>query len=171
MQLDLNQICELLAALDRTEISELSLKSADFELTVRKGIAASDRVLSGEPTSASPAGTLAPDAALSSPQPVALPVADTARQVSASPPSADSNQYHKINSPMVGTFYRAPAPGEPAFVEVSDRVQAGQTVCIIEAMKLMNEIEAEVSGRVVEILVENGNPVEFGHLLILIDPD
>ncbi len=172
MQLDLNQICELLAALDRTDISELSLKSADFELTVRKGIAVGDRVLSGEPTIASPAGTIASDAATSPSQSVALPIADTAsRQVSASPPSADSNQYHKISSPMVGTFYRAPAPGEPAFVEINDRVQAGQTVCIIEAMKLMNEIEAEVSGRIVEILVENGNPVEFGHLLILIEPD
>jgi acetyl-CoA carboxylase biotin carboxyl carrier protein len=69
---------------------------------------------------------------------------------------------------MVGTFYRAPAPDEPAFVEVGERIRSGQTVCIIEAMKLMNELEAEVAGEVVEILVNNGEPVEFGQTLMLV---
>lgn len=71
---------------------------------------------------------------------------------------------------MVGTFYRAPAPEEPPFVEVGDKVQVGQTLCILEAMKLMNEIEAEVSGEVVEVLVENGTPVEFDQPLIRLKP-
>ncbi len=71
---------------------------------------------------------------------------------------------------MVGTFYRAPAPGEPSFIEVGDRVDVGQTVCILEAMKLMNELEAEVSGEVVEILVDNGTPVEFGQVLMRVKP-
>ena len=71
---------------------------------------------------------------------------------------------------MVGTFYRAPAPGEPNFVEVGNRVDVGQTVCILEAMKLMNELEAEVSGEVVEILVDNGTPVEFGQVLMRVKP-
>lgn len=71
---------------------------------------------------------------------------------------------------MVGTFYRAPAPDEPPFVDKGDRVQVGQTVCIIEAMKLMNEIEAEVAGEVVEILVANGDPVEFGQILMRVNP-
>lgn len=71
---------------------------------------------------------------------------------------------------MVGTFYRSPAPDEPPFVEVGDRIRADQTVCIIEAMKLMNEIEAEVSGEVIEILVENGKPVEYGQPLMRIHP-
>jgi acetyl-CoA carboxylase biotin carboxyl carrier protein len=71
----------------------------------------------------------------------------------------------------VGTFYRSPAPDEPPFVSEGDRIACGQTVCIIEAMKLMNEIEAEVSGRVVEVLIENGAPVEFGQPLMRIDPD
>ena len=75
-----------------------------------------------------------------------------------------------ILSPMVGTFYRAPAPGEPPFVSVGDRISSGQTVCIIEAMKLMNELEAEVSGEVVEILVENGQPVEFDQPLMRVRP-
>jgi acetyl-CoA carboxylase biotin carboxyl carrier protein len=72
---------------------------------------------------------------------------------------------------MVGTFYRAPAPGESPFVAVGDRVKSGQSVCIIEAMKLMNEIEAEVSGQVMEILVQNGEPVEYGQPLMRINPD
>jgi acetyl-CoA carboxylase biotin carboxyl carrier protein len=77
----------------------------------------------------------------------------------------------EISSPMVGTFYRAPAPNEPPFVEVGDRVRAGQTVCIIEAMKLMNEIESEVSGQIIEILVPNGEPIEYGQSLMRINPD
>ncbi len=75
-----------------------------------------------------------------------------------------------ITSPMVGTFYRAPAPDADPYVEVGDRVELGQTVCIVEAMKLMNEIESEVRGRVVKILVENAQPVEFGQRLFLVEP-
>ena len=71
---------------------------------------------------------------------------------------------------MVGTFYRAPAPGEAAFVEIGNRIAAGQTICILEAMKLMNELEAELSGEVVEILVDNGTPVEFGQVLMRVKP-
>jgi len=72
---------------------------------------------------------------------------------------------------MVGTFYRAPAPDEPPYVEVGDRVRVGQTVCIVEAMKLMNELESEVSGTIVEILIENADPVEFGQVLMRVKPD
>jgi len=71
---------------------------------------------------------------------------------------------------MVGTFYRSPAPDEPPFVDVGDRIRPGQTVCIIEAMKLMNELEAEVSGEIVEILVPNGEPVEYGQVLMRVNP-
>lgn len=72
---------------------------------------------------------------------------------------------------MVGTFYRAPAPDEPPYVEVGDHVRVGQTVCILEAMKLMNELESEVSGTIVEILIENADPVEFGQVLMRVKPD
>jgi acetyl-CoA carboxylase biotin carboxyl carrier protein len=77
----------------------------------------------------------------------------------------------EIASPMVGTFYRAPAPDEPPFVSVGDRISVGQSVCIIEAMKLMNELEAEVSGQVMEILVENGESVEYGQVLMRVNPE
>jgi len=76
----------------------------------------------------------------------------------------------EITAPMVGTFYRASAPGEPVFVELGSRISVGQPICILEAMKLMNELEAEVSGEVVEILVENGTPVEFGQVLMRVRP-
>jgi acetyl-CoA carboxylase biotin carboxyl carrier protein len=79
-------------------------------------------------------------------------------------------KWEEIKSPMVGTFYRAPGPDEAAFVEVGDRIRIGQTVCIIEAMKLMNEIEAEISGQVIEILGENGQPIEYGQPLMRINP-
>jgi oxaloacetate decarboxylase alpha subunit len=88
----------------------------------------------------------------------------------ASEPAAPAANQRAVVSPMVGTFYRAPAPDADPFVEVGDVVEVGQTVCIIEAMKLMNEIEAETKGRVAQILVENAQPVEFGQKLFLIDP-
>lgn len=101
--------------------------------------------------------------------PVSAPVSSTVATVDSAPPPADKN-YIEIKSPMVGTFYTAPAPDAPAYTKIGDKVSVGQVVCIIEAMKLMNEIESEVSGAVAKILVENAQPVEFGQVLFLIDP-
>ncbi|MFB6368259.1 MAG: acetyl-CoA carboxylase biotin carboxyl carrier protein, partial [Gemmatimonadota bacterium] len=84
---------------------------------------------------------------------------------------AAGSDFHEVTSPMVGTFYRAPAPDAPAYVEVGDRVEEGQTLCILEAMKLMNELDSEVSGVVKEICVENADPVEYGDVLFRIDTD
>ncbi|RZM82771.1 acetyl-CoA carboxylase biotin carboxyl carrier protein [Leptolyngbya iicbica] len=163
MELNFSELRELVTTLSQTDISELILKGADFELTLRKQGAI--------------APVSAPMVAMSSQeQPAAAPVAPMPAPETAPaatpptpPPSADSNLL-EITSPMVGTFYRAPAPEEPSFVEIGDRIQTGQTVCIIEAMKLMNELEAEVSGEVVEILVENAQPVEFGQPLMRVKP-
>ena len=110
------------------------------------------------------------------PQPVPVPPVPDARYepqlVSPPPPPVPASRadLFELTAPMVGTFYRAPAPEEPAFVELGNRIEVGQTVCILEAMKLMNELESEVSGEVVEILVENGTPVEFGQPLIKVKP-
>ncbi len=104
------------------------------------------------------------------------PVAQVASQpagaddTSAAPEPDDTEGLHKISSPMVGMFYRAPNPDSPPFVEEGDVVSVGQTLCIIEAMKIMNEIEADAKGRVVRVLVENGNPVEYNTPLFLIEP-
>lgn len=171
MPLDFNQLRELLAAIAQTDIAELTLKSADFELTVRKGVLPN-------PPSSTPvsAGNAATDVTATPSSVAAIPASavgslipePAARGTSASPP-VDS-KWEEVKSPMVGTFYRSPAPDEPAFVEVGDRIRNGQTVCIIEAMKLMNEIEAEISGQVMEVLVENGEPVEYGQPLLRINP-
>ncbi len=102
-----------------------------------------------------------------------LPKEDISEQVVEIPvkqPEQPSESHLEIKSPMVGTFYRAPSPGARPYVEVGDRVEPGQVVCIIEAMKLMNEIESEVSGTIAEILVENAQPVEYGQTLFLVKP-
>jgi acetyl-CoA carboxylase biotin carboxyl carrier protein len=100
--------------------------------------------------------------------PIAAPAAPPPTPTSAAAPSSD---FAEVQSPMVGTFYSAPKPGSPNFVSVGDRVSVGQTLCIIEAMKLMNEIESEVAGTVKEILVENAGPVQFGQVMFHIDAD
>jgi acetyl-CoA carboxylase biotin carboxyl carrier protein len=179
--LDFNEIRQLLATIAQTDIAEVTLKSDDFELTVRKAVSFSNHVVSvGQAASGGVVG-LGLTSVTPAPQTVAtaLGEAGTSRildnsgssvQMSGSS-SAIDKRLVEVPSPMVGTFYRAPAPGEAPFVEVGDRIRSGQTVCIIEAMKLMNEIEAEVSGQVMEILVQNGEPVEYGQPLMRINPD
>lgn len=144
MQLDLDQIKDLLAFLRESDVQEFKLEGDNFCLEVRRQRADL------------PAVTPPPAAAAPLPEP--------------SPAPPGHSELVPVTAPIVGTFYRAPAPGDPAFAEVGQRVQPGQTLCILEAMKLMNEIEAEVSGEVVEILVENGTPVEFGQTLMRIKP-
>jgi acetyl-CoA carboxylase biotin carboxyl carrier protein len=163
MQLDHDQLRQLLALLGESDIQELKLEGDDFRLEVRRNLPApAPVVLASAPAvaaSASAAEVSAPSAA---------PVAATPTPPPAAP--AVRSDLQEITAPMVGTFYRAPAPGDPPFVEIGNRINAGQAVCILEAMKLMNELEAEVSGEVVEILVENGTPVEFGQVLMRIKP-
>jgi len=158
MQLDHDQLRQLLALLGESDIQELRLEGDDFRLEVRRNL----------PASAPPVTVL------QAAQPAAVPAvaAAPAPAPSAPPPPAASarGDLQAITAPMVGTFYRAPAPGEAPFVEVGTRVTPGQPVCILEAMKLMNELESEISGDVVEILVENGTPVEFGQVLMRIKP-
>lgn len=162
MSIDFQQVRELLAAIAQTDIVELSLKSEEFELTVKKGTSPVSAIAASESV-----GTVALQ---SVPPAVKLPAPPSVVMESAPPPTADPG-WVEITSPMVGTFYRAPAPDESPFVTVGDRVGIGQTVCIIEAMKLMNEIEAEVSGQIMEIMVENSEPVEYGQVLMRVKPD
>ncbi len=156
MNLSFNELRELVAALNQTDIAELKLTSSEFELTLRKSAALSAEAISPHAPAPLPSA----------------PVAQAEPAAPASPPAAPMPTVDpalvEITSPMVGTFYRSPTPDEASFVEVGDRIQTGQTVCIIEAMKLMNELEAEVSGEVVEILVENAEPIEFGQPLMRI---
>ena len=162
MSINFQELRDLLGAISQTDITELVLKNNDFELTVRK-----DKSL------VAVAPTVSPQIieAVPSPPPTAAPVAvTTPAPAPSSTPSVDDKKWVDVTSPMVGTFYSAPAPDEDPFVSVGDRVTKGDTVCIIEAMKLMNEIEGEVSGQIMEIAVQNGEPVEFGQVLMRVDP-
>ena len=148
MQMDQQALRELLEFLSGSDIQELKLEGDDFRLEVRRNLPA-------------PAAVVMPASAVAPPDAVAP---------AAPPPAAAATRSDlvEIKAPMVGTFYRSPAPGEPSFVEVGSKVSNGQTVCILEAMKLMNELEAELSGEIVEILVENGTPVEYNQVLMLV---
>ncbi len=161
MQLDHDQLRQLLALLGDSDIQELKLEGDDFRLEVRRNLPAP-----------APATVTMVQAPAGAPPPPAAPAAPVgaAPGPSAPPPPAASvrSDLQAVTAPMVGTFYRSSAPGEPPFVEVGSRISAGQPVCILEAMKLMNELECEFSGEVVEILVENGTPVEFGQVLMRI---
>jgi acetyl-CoA carboxylase biotin carboxyl carrier protein len=172
--LDFNEIRQLLVTIAQTDIAEVTLKNNEFELTVRKAVSFSNNAQG----TVSAVGSANVTQLLSTALPSSMSEGGVINKVIdnslAQPPHSSSPINQKlveVPSPMVGTFYRSPAPGEAAFVEVGDRVKAGQSVCIIEAMKLMNEIEAEVSGQVMEILVQNGEPVEYGQPLMRINPD
>jgi acetyl-CoA carboxylase biotin carboxyl carrier protein len=163
MQLDHDRLQQLLALLGESDIQEFKLEGDDFRLEVRRNLPA-----------AQPSHAIGASLPMAVPPPFAPAVAPAAlAEVPSAPPpaaAASRSDLLEITAPMVATFYRCPAPGEAAFVEPGSRISVGQTVCILEAMKLMNELEAEVSGEVVEILVENGTPVEFGQVLMRVRP-
>ena len=170
MSVDFQQLRELLSAIANTDITELTLKSDDFELQVKKGTAIGTQQI--VPLSQPMVTTPTPNMAIANnPLPTTIsPSEPSVASAASSPSNAEQQKWVEVTSPMVGTFYRAPSPDDAPFVDVGERISKGDTVCIIEAMKLMNDIEAEVSGEIVEILVENGEPVEFGQALMRVNP-
>ena len=166
MSINFNELRELLGAIAQTDITELSLKTDAFELSVRKNAGQAPVVVPVTPIPEAIAAPAGLTESVSPPPPV--PVAELPKE----PPtlSAIDQKWTAVTSPMVGTFYRAPSPDEAPFVEIGDAIRKGQPVCIIEAMKLMNEIEAEISGQVMEIAVANGEPVEYGQTLLWVKP-
>lgn len=156
--MDLRKLKKLIDLVEESGIAEIEVTEGEEKVRITRAVAAP----------AAPAHTVyaAAPAPVQAAAPAAAPVA-AASAPTAAPAVRDLSAAQK--SPMVGTFYRAPSPSSPAFVEVGQTVKAGDTLCIIEAMKLMNEIEAETSGVVKEILVENGQPVEFGEPLFIIE--
>ncbi len=147
-------------------VGEVEIEKKDFKLVIRKP--------SPVVTMATPQVVQAVAPALPTPTPVAQPSAPAANTTPAAPaattPAATDNLI-TIKSPMIGTFYRSSSPDKPPFVNVGDEIKAGKSVCIIEAMKLFNEIESEVSGKIVKVLVENATPVEYDQPLFLVEPN
>ncbi|GAA5336475.1 MULTISPECIES: acetyl-CoA carboxylase biotin carboxyl carrier protein [Thermus] len=160
------ELKQILQALVEHGVSELTLETPDYKLTVRRG--GEVQVVAVPQAVPAPAPVLAPLPQAEAPAPPPPPAPQEAPKAPAQ--GEECAGCVEIRAPIVGTFYRAPAPDAPPYVKEGDRVEKGQVLCIIEAMKLMNEIESEVSGIVRKILVQNGEPVEYGQPLFLIQP-
>lgn len=159
-KMNLKEIKELIKILSETDIADFNLESEGVKVAIRKGSAV---------TASAPAGALPTMAAVTAPAAAPAPAATVAPVAAPAAEATVKANYEYIKAPMVGTFYRSPSPDADAFVELGQTVKVGQTVCIVEAMKLMNEIESEFEGKIVEVLVENGQPVEFGQPLFAIE--
>ncbi len=164
------EIIELIDFISKKRLEEVKVETNEIKLSIRKNVrpasANEPQMIAAQPVAATPIvqQAAAPQASTPAPQAEAEPAAKTAA------PTNGRDNYITVKSPMIGTFYRASNPETPSFVNVGDKISEGQTVCIIEAMKLFNEIEAEISGTVVEVLVENATPVEYDQPLFLVDP-
>jgi len=158
--MDIKQVQELVKIINKTNISEISIEEEGLKITIRQKDDPAPQIIA-QPI-AQPIAAL-PVAAPQAPTPAA-PVAAPAKPA----PAADN--LVTIKSPMIGTFYRSSAPDKPVFVNIGDDVTVGKVVCIIEAMKLFNEIESEVKGRIVKVLVEDASPVEYDQPLFLVEP-
>ncbi len=162
--MELKEIQNLIKFVAKSGASEVSLEMGDIKINIKtsKEETASPPVIVQQPTPA-----VAPEPVATAVAPVAPVAAPTA---AAAAPEAEDENLNTVKSPIIGTFYRRPSPDKPNFVEVGDRVNEGDTLCVIEAMKLFNEIEAEASGTIVKILVDDSSPVEFDQPLFVIDP-
>ena len=162
--MDIKEIQSLIKFVAKSGASEVKLETPELKITIRTGSAGSaseTTVVQQIPVAAAPV-----------PMPAAAPAAPEAApaQPAAAAAEEEDSKYITIKSPIIGTFYRKPSPDKPAFVEVGDNIAQGDVLCVIEAMKLFNDIESEVSGKIVKILVEDSSPVEFDQPLFLIDP-
>jgi acetyl-CoA carboxylase biotin carboxyl carrier protein len=153
--MDIKQIQELIRFVAKSGVNEVAIEQTDFKITIKTNQAPT--VVHATVPAAAPVQHIAE-------APAAIAAAPAA------PAAPDTSKYITIKSPMIGTFYRSASPDKPLFVNVGDEINEGDVLCIIEAMKLFNEIEAEVSGRIVKILVDNASPVEYDQPLFLVEP-
>lgn len=151
--MEIKEIAEILRLMDEHQLSEMSLEGEGFKLHLQKGGIQAQMI----------------QAPAMMQMPAAAPVLSAAAPAPAPQEPAKNENCVEITSPMVGTFYRAPSPGAEPFVKIGQTIDAETTVCIIEAMKVINEIKAEITGKIVEILVDNGEPVEFGQALFRVE--
>ncbi len=164
--MDIKEIQSLIKFVAKSGASEVKLEMEDVKITIRTGSASSSApettIVQQIPVAQAPAvAAAAPIAAPETPAPA--PAAEPAAE-------SDDSKYITIKSPIIGTFYRKPSPDKPPFVEVGGTINQGDVLCVIEAMKLFNDIESEVSGKIVKVLVDDSSPVEFDQPLFLVDP-
>lgn len=162
--MNIKEIQDLIKFVAKSGVNEVEIEQKDFKITIKSNKEKEEKqiIVQAAPTVAAPAAPAVP----------AAPVAPAAPSAPAEskPAADDDSKYITIKSPMIGTFYRSPGPDKDPFVSVGDSISKGDTVCIIEAMKLFNEIEAEVSGKIVKVLVDDSTPVEYDQPLFLVDP-
>ncbi|WP_397302266.1 acetyl-CoA carboxylase biotin carboxyl carrier protein [Nonlabens ulvanivorans] len=161
--MDIKEIQNLIKFVAKSGASEVKLEMDDVKITIRTGSDSNEvtYVQQAMPMQAAPMPQAAPAVA---------PAAAPATEAAPAPAADDNSKYVTVKSPIIGTFYRKPSPDKPLFCEVGDSIKEGDTLCIIEAMKLFNEIESEVSGTIVKVLVDDSSPVEFDQPLFLVDP-
>ncbi|MDR6566805.1 acetyl-CoA carboxylase biotin carboxyl carrier protein [Chitinophaga ginsengisegetis] len=159
--MDFKQIQELVKMINKSNISELSIEQDKFKITIKQKDNEVQQVITVP-------ATMAPVQAVAAVTPAAAPATAAPAAAPAAPAKADN--LVTIKSPMIGTFYRSAGPDKAPFVNVGDEVTSGKVVCIIEAMKLFNEIESEVSGKIVKVLVDDASPVEYDQPLFLVEP-
>ncbi|MBK9275027.1 MAG: acetyl-CoA carboxylase biotin carboxyl carrier protein [Flavobacteriales bacterium] len=159
--MNLAQIQELIKFVAKSGVSEVEIEQKDFKITIKTpaGKKEVQVIAAPAPAYAPPAPVAAAPAAAPAPAALAAPA-----------PAKEESRYVTVKAPMIGTFYRAPGPGKPVFVNVGDTIEKGKPICIIEAMKLFNEIESDVSGKIVKVLVDDAKPVEYDQPLFLVDP-
>lgn len=159
--MDIREIQNLIKFVAKSGTTEVKLEMDDFKITIKttaEGTESTTTYVQQMPMQAAPQ--------VAAPQVVATPAAAS----SAAPAADDNSKYVTVKSPIIGTFYRKPAPDKPMFVEVGSTINKGDVLCVIEAMKLFNEIESEVAGKIVKVLVDDSSPVEFDQPLFLVDP-
>ncbi|GGZ75964.1 acetyl-CoA carboxylase biotin carboxyl carrier protein [Algibacter mikhailovii] len=159
--MDIKEIQSLIKFVAKSGASEVKLEMEDIKITIKTGSDSDTTIVHQVPAAQMPQQILS-----------APPVVEASAPAAAAPaaPAAEDSKYITIKSPIIGTFYRKPSPDKPLFVEVGQTIAEGDVLCIIEAMKLFNEIESEVSGKIVKILVDDSSPVEFDQPLFLVDP-
>lgn len=161
--MDIKEIQNLIRFVAKSGASEVSLETEDVKLTIKTGSEKTETTMVQSPIQTMPS--------VPQQQMMAQPMVEQQPAAPAKPAApAENNNYVEVKSPMIGTFYRKPSPDKPNFVEVGNDIKVGDTVCVIEAMKLFNEIESEISGKIVKVLVEDATPVEFDQPLFLVDP-
>lgn len=161
--MNLSEVQDLIKFVSKSGVTEVEIEKKDFKITIKSEGKKSKTA--DQPIIVQAAAPVAP-----APQAAPAPAPVTAAPAPAAPATNEEDKYITVKSPMIGTFYRSPSPDKPVFVEVGQQIKPGDAVCIIEAMKLFNEIEAEVSGKIVKVLVDDATPVEYDQPLFLVDP-
>ena len=170
------EIQELIKLINKSNLTEFKMKDGEFELSIRTKDFAKTKQPAALPAQAPiipippVQQTYVPPTPAPATTPVETPSAKTEEASPAKEEAADTGNYLEVKSPIVGTFYRSSSPEKPAYVKVGDTIEVGQTVCIVEAMKLFNEIETEIAGKIVKVMVEDAQPVEYDQVLFLVDP-